>query len=45
MKARASNYIWQHPDWPDLRYDRVRVGEVLAKARRAQGLETVENEL
>ena len=27
-----------HPDWPGLRHDRVRVGEALSKARRAQGL-------
>ena len=38
MKARPPTYVWQHPDWPDLRHDRVRVGEALAKARRAQGL-------
>lgn len=38
MNARASTYVWQHPDWPDLRYDRIRVGEILAKARRVQGL-------
>jgi Fic family protein len=38
MKARPPTYIWQHPDWPDLRHDRVRVGEALGKARRAQGL-------
>ena len=38
MKTRPPTYVWQHPDWPDLRHDRVRVGEALAKARRAQGL-------
>ena len=37
MKPRPA-YIWQHADWPDLRHDRVRVGEALSKARRAQGL-------
>ena len=38
MKARPALYIWQHADWPALRLDRVRVGEALAKARRAQGV-------
>ncbi|HEX7499288.1 MAG TPA: DUF4172 domain-containing protein, partial [Polyangia bacterium] len=38
MNARPAIYVWQHPDWPDLRHDRVRVGEALSKARRAQGL-------
>lgn len=38
MNARPAVYVWQHPDWPDLRYDRVRVGAALSKARRAQGL-------
>ena len=38
MKTRPPTYVWQHPDWPDLRHGRVRVGEALAKARRAQGL-------
>lgn len=38
MNARPATYVWQHPDWPDLRHDRVRVGEALSKARRAQGL-------
>lgn len=31
-------YVWQHPDWPELRYDRVRVVKALSAARRAQGL-------
>jgi Fic family protein len=31
-------YVWQHPGWPGLRYDAARVGESLAKARRAQGV-------
>lgn len=38
MKARPALYIWQRPDWPDLHFDRVRVGEALARARRAQGV-------
>jgi Fic family protein len=38
MKARRAACVWQHPDWPELRHDRVRVGEALSKARRAQGL-------
>ncbi|MBL8358935.1 MAG: Fic family protein [Rubrivivax sp.] len=38
MKARPPVYVWQHTDWPALRYDRLRVGEALAQARRAQGL-------
>ena len=37
MKPRPATYVWQHPDWPDLRYDPVRVGQALSKARRAQG--------
>ncbi len=38
MNTRQSTYVWQHPDWPSLRHDPVRVGEALSKARRAQGL-------
>lgn len=38
MNARPAAYIWQHPDWPELRCDRARVGEALSAARRAQGL-------
>ncbi|MFY7916231.1 MAG: DUF4172 domain-containing protein, partial [Rubrivivax sp.] len=38
MKARPALYIWQRPDWPELHFDRVRVGEALARARRAQGV-------
>lgn len=33
-----SLYIWQQPDWPRLRFDPERVGQVLARARRAQGV-------
>lgn len=38
MNTGQSTYVWQHPDWPGLRHDPVRVGEALSKARRAQGL-------
>ncbi len=31
-------YVWQQPEWPNLRYDAVQVGGVVAKARRAQGV-------
>ena len=31
------NYLWQQDGWPVLRYDPVKVGNVLATARRAQG--------
>ncbi|MCX2861353.1 Fic family protein [Paucibacter sp. PLA-PC-4] len=31
-------YAWQQPEWPNLRYDAVQVGGVVAKARRAQGV-------
>ncbi|WP_397534118.1 Fic family protein [Roseateles sp.] len=31
-------YVWEQPEWPNLRYDAVQVGEVVAKARRAQGV-------
>lgn len=33
-----TRYIWQQAGWPGLRYDPVRVGGSLAKARRAQGV-------
>lgn len=32
------HYVWQQPEWPNLRYDAAQVGEVVAKARRAQGV-------
>lgn len=32
-----TRFIWQRPGWPALRYDAVRVGEALSRARRAQG--------
>lgn len=32
------SYIWQRAGWPSLRHDPVRVGESLARARRAQGV-------
>lgn len=38
MNDRQAIYVWQHPDWPGLRHDPVRVGVALSKARRAQGL-------
>lgn len=33
-----SRYIWQQTGWPSLRYDPVRVGDNVARARRAQGV-------
>ena len=33
-----TRYIWQQAGWPGLRYDPVRVGDSLARARRAQGV-------
>lgn len=33
-----ATYIWQHAAWPSMRYDPVKVGGVLARARRAQGV-------
>ncbi|MDE2594166.1 MAG: Fic family protein [Burkholderiales bacterium] len=33
-----TRYVWQQAGWPGLRYDPVRVGESLARARRAQGV-------
>jgi Fic family protein len=33
----AKSYIWQQPDWPNLRYDRGAVADVLARARLEQG--------
>jgi Fic family protein len=36
--TRRPIYVWQQPYWPDLRYDPVRVGDALSRARRAQGL-------
>lgn len=38
MTERPPVYLWQHPDWPDLRHEPARVGEALAKARRVQGV-------
>lgn len=38
MTARPPVYLWQHPDWPDLRHDPARVGGALGKARRVQGV-------
>lgn len=36
MKS-AHQYVWQHPEWPQFRYDMVRVARHVADARRAQG--------
>lgn len=33
-----TRYIWQQAGWPGLQYDPVRVGDSLARARRAQGV-------
>lgn len=33
-----SIYVWQQPGWPGFRYDPVRVGERLSRARRSQGV-------
>ena len=38
MDAAEKTTIWQHDNWPALRYDAGAVGPVLAGARRAQGL-------
>lgn len=32
-----TRWIWQHPDWPEFRWDRARLAQPLAAARRAQG--------
>jgi Fic family protein len=37
MNLRRATYVWQHPDWPALRYDGARASEAVSKARRAQG--------
>ncbi|SEK20534.1 Fic family protein [Roseateles sp. YR242] len=31
-------YVWQQAGWPQLHYDREKVGDSLSKARRAQGM-------
>ena len=38
MNAHTSTCVWQHPDRPNPRYDRVRVREALSWARKVQGL-------
>ncbi|MCE9657507.1 MAG: Fic family protein [Burkholderiales bacterium] len=30
-------YIWQQPDWPELRYEAAQIGRAVGAARRAQG--------
>jgi Fic family protein len=32
-----ATYIWQHPDWPNWRYDITRLAAPLATVRHAQG--------
>ena len=34
----SSRFIWRHPQWPAMHYDRVRVGAQVALAPRAQGV-------
>lgn len=35
--ARPSQWIWQHPGWPELVWDAAALAKPLARARRAQG--------
>lgn len=35
---QSPHLIWQEPDWPQLRYDELRVNAEIALARRAQGM-------
>lgn len=37
MNSGEYTYIWQHPDWPHLRYDLAALAAPLAKVRLAQG--------
>ena len=37
MKSGDSTYIWQHPEWPNWRYDLAALAEPLAQMCRAQG--------
>ncbi len=38
MNSGEYTYIWQHPDWPQWRYDLVALAQPLANVSRAQGL-------
>ncbi|MCA0212202.1 MAG: DUF4172 domain-containing protein [Proteobacteria bacterium] len=35
---QSPHLLWQHPGWPGMHYDAARIGEALARAKRAQGV-------
>jgi len=38
MKSGEPNYIWQHDDWPNWRYDLAALADPMARVARAQGV-------